>query len=88
MATVYVSSENSINLGEVECVVADRVPSPARSKPNNADWKADDRTGGIGIKKRGRYWTCKPNSVTALPPLTIIPLGRPLLNGSSDLPEG
>ncbi len=37
---------------------------------------------------RKRYWTCKPNSVTALPPLAIIPLGRSLLDGSSDLPEG
>ena len=34
-----------------------------------------------------RYRVCKPNSVAMLPSLTVIPLGRSLLNGSSDLPE-
>jgi hypothetical protein len=33
-----------------------------------------------------RHQTCKPNSVTVLLPLTVIPLGRSSLNGSSDLP--
>ena len=33
-----------------------------------------------------RHQTCKPNSVTALLPSTVIPLGRSSLNGSSDLP--
>ncbi len=33
-----------------------------------------------------RHQTCKPNSVAMLPSLTVIPLGRSLLTGSSDLP--
>ena len=34
-------------------------------------------------------WTCKPNSVCRrLPSRTVIPLGRALLRGSSDLPGG
>src|SRR2546423_593381 len=28
-------------------------------------------SGARDKEKEGRYWTCKPNSVTALPPLTI-----------------
>src|ERR1700742_1998727 len=33
-----------------------------------------------------RYQVYKPNSVAMLPSLTVIPLGRSLLTGSSDLP--
>ena len=42
-----------------------------------------------GLPERGRHFSkraCKPNSVTVLLPLTVIPLGRSSLNGSSDLP--
>ena len=37
-------------------------------------------------KGHNRHQTYKPNSVATLPSLTVIPLGRSLLTGSSDLP--
>ncbi len=42
------------------------------------------------MKSKGKCgsWTCKPNSVCWRTSRTVIPLGRALLHGSSDLPGG